>query len=252
MKLHEKLVCLCLCVALSACGSVGGSKTHSSSGTSKSSDSAHALDLQLRLARGYIERGEYSVAQEKLEKAQSINNRSPDVHTLLGFLNEKLRRSEKAESHYRKALSLKNDDGGANNNLGWFLCRHKRYTEADAYFKRAINDPFYKTPEMAAGNAGVCALKGNMMTEAEGYLRQAIALNPNQPSGLIGMSELMMRQGNFMKARAFLQRYEALGLRNPQALLLGVKIEEGNQNISAADEYRSQLQMLYPDYRSGQ
>lgn len=251
MKLHEKLLCLCLCLLLSACGSFGGTQSPSSS-SSKGSDSAHSLDLQLRLARGYIERGEYAVAQEKLQKAQSINNRSPDVHTLLGFLNEKLRREDKAESHYRKALSLKSDDGGANNNLGWFLCRHKRYAEADAYFERAISDPFYKTPEMAAGNAGLCALKGNMSAKAETYLRQALSLNANQPSGLIGMAELMLQQRNYLKARAFLQRYESLGLRTPQALLLGAKIEEGNQNRQAADEYRSQLQMLYPDYPSGQ
>jgi type IV pilus assembly protein PilF len=43
--------------------------------------------------------------------------------------------------------------------MGAFLCRLGRFPDAEKYFLRAVEDPFYKTPAAALANAGVCAAR---------------------------------------------------------------------------------------------
>ena len=88
-----------------------------------------------------------------------------------------------AEEHYRRAVQLEPTKGGPNNNLGAFLCRMGRGAEAEPYFRKAVADPFYSTPDVALTNAGVCQLKSNDAQAAERDFRDALQRNPEQWRG---------------------------------------------------------------------
>jgi type IV pilus assembly protein PilF len=60
------------------------------------------------------------------------------------------------------------------------------------------------------------------------------------------MSEVSYRQGSFLRARAFLQRYEAVGAMNEESLFLGFEIESKLGDEKSAERYRNELLQRYP------
>ncbi len=212
-----------------------------------SKDRVKASAVQVSLAQGYMERGRQEIALEHLRKALQLNPRSADAHTVTGVLNERIRRLEVAETHYRQAVTIEPESGDMNNNLGGFLCRAGKVEEAFQYFDQAVKDPFYRTPQAAMTNAGMCATSINRNDLAEAYLRRALDQDPNFSSALLPMAVILHDTGEHMKARAFAQRYEFAEGDSAEFLALAVDIEESLGDDRAAKEYASRLLAAYPD-----
>jgi type IV pilus assembly protein PilF len=121
----------------------------------------------------------------------------------MAVLFERIDRSKFAEKHYQRAVELDPEDGSTNNNFGAYLCRLGRYDEADTYFQRALDDPFYKTPGAAYANAGVCAARAGNAEKSESYFRKALEANPADSAALYELALANFRKGDFMRARAF-------------------------------------------------
>ncbi len=242
-RLPEFALSIVLAVLLTACGA--------STGTPRSNvdaDSRDAAALQVKLGRGYMEQGDLETAMDKLQRALQIDPRSVDAHTMLAVLNDRIRRPVQAESFYRKAVQLAPDNGEVNNNLGAFLCGTGKYQEADAYFLKAVDDPFYRSPAAALSNAGVCALKANDSVKAERYFRQVLNNQPTNATALYEMARLSHARQDDLRARAFLQRLEASSPPDPVALELGRSIETRLGDAAAARRYATRLKDEFPDY----
>ncbi len=244
-------VALGLGALLAGCASSGGVD-----GTPKARevdrDAKESAILQVKLGQGYLTEGELETARDKLQRALELDPTSVDAHTLMAVLNERINRPQVAEKFYRRAAELKPEDGSVNNNYGAFLCASGRFDEAEPYFLRALDDAFYRTPAVAYANAGMCALKAGNTERAELYLRQAIELQPDNRSALFELARISFSRGqrsDLMRARAFLQRYEATSAEiDPEALDLGARIEDGMGDAAAAAEYRRRLVSEFPQY----
>lgn len=200
------------------------------------------------LGLGYMHQGKLEVALEKLNKALAADPRYTDAHTVIAVLYEQIGDRTKAEEHYRRAVLQRPKSGNENNNYGRFLCDVlNRYDESAAYFEKAVADPFYQTPVVALTNAGSCAIKAGRLDAAERDLRLALERDPNQVSALLGMADVLYRKNEFFKARAFIQRYEAVGQTSAESLLLGRNIELRLGNANAAVDYTRRLRERFPD-----
>ncbi|PKL97594.1 MAG: type IV pilus biogenesis/stability protein PilW, partial [Gammaproteobacteria bacterium HGW-Gammaproteobacteria-7] len=208
-----------------------------------------AVRLNLGLAQGYMQRGDYEVALERLLKAEKLDPKSADVQTMLGFLNERIGRAELAKKHYSKSVELNPDSGAILNNYAAWMCRDGRAGEADAWFRRALKDPFYKTPEAALSNAGKCALDADDSARAEQYFRQLLEINPASAPALEHLARLSLEQGKLMSARAFWQRREAMPVEDPLLLDLAARIEQALGNAEGARRYQQRLSSDFPDFR---
>ncbi|HET6604186.1 MAG TPA: type IV pilus biogenesis/stability protein PilW [Xanthomonadaceae bacterium] len=231
-------------LALSACATGGGRSSASETGTTRS-----AADVNVQLGQKYMERGDLEIAMEKLRKAVELDPRSADAHTMLGVLYERIGRVELAGEHYARSVALDGDDGVMLNNYGGFLCRQRRYDEADAMFAKALEDPFYRTPNAALTNAGVCAMQAGRLERAESYLRRALEKEPRNSGALFQLAQVNFAKGEFLSARAFIQRLEAASPATAEALSLAARIEERLGDKAAADKYRKRLRTEFPDYR---
>ena len=198
------------------------------------------------LGQEYMQRGQYEVAMEKLKRAVAQDHTYAPAHTVLAVLYETLGEMDLAETQYREALKYDPNDGDTNNNYGAFMCRIGKYKGTDQYFLKAVKDPFYKTPAIAYANAGKCSLGQGDLDKAEQYLRQSLEYNKQLPSALLPMAEISYQQGNYMGARAFLQRYDSVGTMNEESLLLGYRIESSLGDAESANRYRTQLLQHYP------
>jgi type IV pilus assembly protein PilF len=198
-------------------------------------------EILVELGQRYYSRGEYEIALEKLQTALSIDPSSASGHTMIAILYETINDTERAAEHYRKSIQHGGRSGDVLNNYGSWLCRQRKFDEADETFRKALADPFYKTPESALANAGSCALAAGRFDIGENYLRQVLQARPNDDQALIGLAEIAFRKEEFMRARAFVQRADSQSPLGRSGLELAIRIEERLGDEQAAAGYRSRL-----------
>lgn len=216
--------------------------------TEKSDNSARkAAETNTALGRNYMDRGQYEIALEKLKRAVANDRTYAPAHTLLGVLYETIGETDLAGKEYRLAMKYDPKDGDVNNNYGAYLCARGEPGKAEQYFLTAVKDPFYKTPAIAMANAGSCALQRGDLDNAETFLRQSLKYDSQLGSALLPMAEVSYLQGDYLRARAFLQRFEALGAMDEKSLVLGYQIETKLGDQESAEKYRAELQKRYPN-----
>jgi len=233
---------------LSSCvSSGGGSGSNSLHKNSAAQEREEAARVNTELGQRYLEQGKLDIAMEKLERALEIDPTYANAHTVIGLLYERINDTKNAELHYRRAVELLPKLGAPNNNYGQILCNQGRLDEADKYFQRAVADPFYKTPDQAYSNAGVCLLRAGKVDQAEMDFRKAIETNPNSATALFRLASALYQKNDFFKARAFIQRFEALGPEDAESLYLAHNIEAKLGNADSAREYARRLKQQFPD-----
>ncbi len=234
----EKFIALILLLGLlQACVTVDPSKGRN--------EKASAVNV--RLGIGYLQQNKLELANEKLAKALRQDPSSAPAHNAFAILQDRLLQTEKAEYHYKKATSLDSKNSQANNNYGAFLCRHGRELESERYFKRALENPLYSTPEYAYTNAAICLLKVNQRDAARDYLRKALAAKSDFSPALLTMGELMFNQGEYDNARLYLDRYHLAARANAKSLWLSIRTTLELDSNGDVAELARRLADEFPD-----
>jgi len=215
--------------------------------TSAESQAEEAARIHTELGQRYMATGDLETSLEKLQKALRFDPDYAPAHTVIAVLYERINNLPLAEQHYRKAVALEPTKGAPNNNLGVFLCQTGKNAEALQYLQKAVADPFYQTPDVALTNAGVCRLRSNDVTGAETNFRDALARNPRNADALFQLANALYLGNDAFRARAFLQRFDALGQPTAEALKLGHDIESRLGNPEGALSYSKRLLGQFPD-----
>jgi len=208
-----------------------------------------AARFNVQLGMNYLQRGDLEGAREKLERAAQQDPNLPSAHAALGILYERAGDPRRAQDHLRRATRLSPDDPSMLNNYGGFLCRQGDYREGIRHFEMAAGNAYYRSPEVALANAGVCARSIPDLDLAENYFRRALEVNRNYAEALLQLADLSLEQERALQARAFLQRYEAVGPVTAYSLELGQRIETAAGDRRAAREYAERLRKEFPDSR---
>ena len=233
-----------LALALAGCAGTGGA-TRATKAQPEMSNKGMA---NLQLAQNYLAAGKYDVALDRAQRAMRNDPDSADVQVVLGMIRQALDDKTRAGEHFARAAKLAPDSGHVLNAYGAWLCEQQQYDEADAMFAGAALDPFYEAKAQAYYNAGRCSVLGGRLDRAEIALRKGLDLEPKNAALLEQMARLQYRQGNFMGARAFFQRREAVAEVGAELLELAIAIEEGAGDRAAAERYRTRLRQGFPDY----
>jgi len=211
------------------------------------SDSRKLVESNTSLGLEYMNRGQYEVALGKLKKAIREDPGYAPAQTVIAVLYERIGEQELAAKHYKKAYEAAPKDGDVNNNYGVYLCQQGKEDKAIEHFMKALKDPFYSTPAIALTNAGSCAIRYGHYVEADEYLRSALKIEPDLPDALMNMARLSFERGNYLSARAFMQRYEIAAKHEAETLLLAFRIEMASDNRKGANKYKLILESNFPD-----
>jgi type IV pilus assembly protein PilF len=204
-------------------------------------------EINAKLGLNYMRHGEYDVAEAKLKRALKENPRLGEAHHYLAELYRRTERYDEAKDHFRLALKYMPDDPNLQNNFGVFLCGQGDYREAIDLFVKVAASRDYKRPDDAYANAGLCALRIPDEKLGEMYLRRALAINKQLPNALYHMARLSFDHGQYMRARAFIERYASAAQPTPQSLLLGARIELALGDRATAEDYAARLATSFPD-----
>jgi type IV pilus assembly protein PilF len=246
-KLMQKRIIKAISVACIALSLIACETTTSLQTTKQKTEPnlKEASELNVRLAVGYIERKEYKIARDKLEKSIEQNPDYLPAYKTLAYLYALLGLSEKAEEKYQDALDLKPDDADLSNNYGAFLCTLQKYDEAQKMLRVAYTDPFYEYIYLAESNAGSCYVKQGEFKKAEALLRKSLRVQPTLPGSLISMAEVGVKTERYLMARAYIQRYHSVKPASPESLWIQILAEK---NLGAKDHYMKYARQLLDDF----
>lgn len=206
-----------------------------------------AARVNLQLGVDYARKNDFDLAIEKLNRAIKQDPSLTMAYSTIAYVYAAKGMNELAEQKYRKAISLDSADGTLSNNFGVFLCANGKTEEALRYFALAISNKNYSTPEVASTNAGVCAYRKPDLVAAERYFREALQVNPKFPDALSQMATLAYDQKDYLRCRAFMQRYLATGQATPQTLWIASLNERQLGDIEVAQDYESRLKREFPE-----
>ena len=192
------------------------------------------------------EAGRFDQARQQAQQAIKVDPQSGDAHTMLAVIASRSGNAADAGEHYRKALEIAPSNGAYANNYGIWLCGNGHAQDSLAWFDKALADPAYPTPTSALANAGTCAQQAGQPVRAETSWRHALALDPNLASALSGLAGLQFSRGEYLDARAFVQRWLAIAPQDASALQLAAQIEQKQGDNAAAQRYLLRLQAITP------
>lgn len=233
------IICLAaLTISLAGCAS--------SSGRSSGADLARASEINLNLAVEQLRKGNLALAKEKLDRALEQNPRNAAAHSTAGVLYERLGETNKADSHYQRAIALDPKNSEYKNNYAAYLCKRGAYERGEKLALQAAKDLLYRTREAAFFNAGTCARSRGDLTRAGALFRAALEVRPRFAAALLELAEIEYEQQNYLSARGFLERYMEVGRATPASLWLGVQIERALGNTAVEQHYANRLKTEYP------
>jgi type IV pilus assembly protein PilF len=211
-------------------------------------DLEEAARLNTQLGIDYMRKGQFDLALEKLQKALGQDDELGIAHSAIALVYQRKGETQLAGKHFREALDLNADDAGTLNNFGIFLCSQGEAEDAEEIFLRAAKNKDNNNPADAWANAGVC-LRGvpKARDRAEGYLREALKLNPRHPNALAAMAQISYDKKDYLRARAFLQRYEVGSRPTAQTLWLAAKTERALGDAGSARGFEKRLRTEFPE-----
>lgn len=228
-----------LAMALQSCVSTGLSDKKA----------GQAAQYNAQLGAEYLQKNELEQARDKLEKALSQDKNNALAHVTSGQLQHRVENTSQARVHFKKAIELEPDQADHRNSYGIFLCQSEEFEAAEKQFAIAANNKFYKTPEFALDNAGVCMLDADRLGKAEDYLRKAIQTNPEFSNSYLHMAELLYKRERLTVAGAYYDLYLSKGRETAESLLLGIQINRDSNKPAAAESYASKLLNEFPTSR---
>jgi type IV pilus assembly protein PilF len=236
-------VAAALALALAACTTT---EMQPAPGASKP-DLKEAARLNTQLGIDYMRKGQFDIALEKLEKALEQDDELGIAHSAIALVYQRKGETKLAGKHYREALDLNADDPVTLNNFGIFLCGQGEPEEAEKIFVRAAKHRDNTRADDAWANAGVCLHNTPKARDrAEGYLREALQRNPNHANALAQMAQISYDKKDYLRARAFLQRYELNGRATAQTLWLAARTERALGDHAMARSYERRLRSEFP------
>jgi type IV pilus assembly protein PilF len=200
-----------------------------------------AAVANMNLGAGYLRQGKLDLAVDRLQRALDQDPRLALAHATIAVAYDQLGDLEQAEEHYRRAAQLEPNNAAVVNSYAVFLCRQQRWQDARPYFRRAADSRDYRTPEVALTNAGICARDAGAIDDAATYFREALTRSPTYPDALVNMMELSYDAGNYLQARAFVQRYLDARPATAGVLLICFNVEQQLGNAPGAQRCAEQL-----------
>lgn len=204
-------------------------------------------DVYVELSGAYLREGQYNEALRNARKAVIVDPRHSNAHYILALVQQSLGQLDLADEAFRKAISLDERNPDVLNAYGSFLCNQGNYADADAHYRRALQNPLYNSPWLSLHNAGWCRQKAGDEAGAETDFRAALRANPRFAPSLLSMGEISLNRGAYLSARAYLQRYAELAPHTAESLWVGVRAEQQLGDRAQAAEYARKLKTRFPD-----
>lgn len=193
---------------------------------SDQTDADRRARVRMELAAAYFSRGQAATALDEVKLALQAKPDLGDAYNLRGLIYASMGEAALAEDSFKHALQLNPSDADTMQNYGWFLCQQRRFVDADAQFDAAVAVPNYRDATRTLLAKGVCQARNDRLAEAERTLQRSYELDPANPTTAVNLAEVLLRRGEYERARFYVRRVNAVDeMVSPQTLWLAARIE---------------------------
>ncbi|WP_250658504.1 type IV pilus biogenesis/stability protein PilW [Alkalimarinus coralli] len=231
---------------------LSGCVTTTESAFTRKADEAKALQNYIQLGLAYIQRSDFERARLNLGRALEIDSDSSEAYAALGLLYQQEAENTLAEEHFKTALSLDDKNTRGRTFYAAFLYRLERYEEALTQFQLAGNDTDYNGRAVIFINIAQCHLRLGQNKQAVKAYEKTLALDHSQPQALIGITQLLVDEGEYLKAQRYYNRMlniiKSSGMtHSANSLWLGIELARHFNNSTQESSYAVLLKRLYPE-----
>ena len=213
-------------------------------------DSSKRARVRMELASAYFSRGQLPTALDEVKRAIQADPQHGAAYNLRGLIYAGMGDEKLAEESFRRALQINPQDADVMQNFGWYLCQLKRFPEANSMFRQALAVPQYANTPRTLLTQGVCHARAGQWNEAEQSLLRSFELDSANPATAVNLTEVLLRRGDFERARFYIRRVNAQpDVANAQTLWLAARIEHRLGNRQGEQEFGSQLRNRFPTSR---
>ena len=236
----HKLVCFALLLLIGGCVSTVTEGP-------KPASTQQKLSAYLDLARGYLEKQDYTNARRPLKEALRVDNSSAEAHVLMASVYLGDGDTKLAEQQYKEALRHEPKNAMAQNNYGTFLFAQEKYKDAAEHLKIAADDPNYGRRGQAYENLGLTQLKLNQPDAAQQSFLRALMLNVDQPRSDFELASLYFKAGDFNRCKQYFEAYNRLAKPTAASLWLGVRLSRVLSDQDGLSSYALALKNMFPN-----
>lgn len=210
-------------------------------------DAEKASIANAELGVAYLRQGKYKVAMTKLKKAIAYDSDNAKANHYIAILYGQLKQNDLADSHFKIAMELDNEDSSIKNNYGIFLCGTSSFEKGLKLLNEALLDPLYSDKGQAYENMGLCAEKQGNIRNTENFYNTALTFKKNLPAALLGLAQIEFDKKNIQSAASYFDRYTKIAQHTAQSLWLGVLIERKKGRGGRSGSYALKLKRNFPD-----
>ena len=182
------LLCVAFFVVVSGCATTSQPSTRS------------AAQLQ-DMGEKCLAAGETAGALKYLTEAAEKKPNDAVIEYDLALAYDKRGLQDKALSHLQNALKIKPAYPEALNTAGYIYATRGQFELARGAFQKALDDPFYKTPQFAAYNLGRLYEKNGETERAMLYYQQAVKFDEHYGMAWLRIGQILEKSRRSAEAR---------------------------------------------------
>jgi len=210
---------------------------------------AKSAELHFRLGIDALSKNNMPKAFDELLRAESLAPDRADILDALGIAWIKHGNLDKAEEYYARAMR-QSPSASTYNNYGGLMLQQGHPQKAEKLFRKALEDPRYRNPDIAYINLGDALLAQGRFDEAIASYKQAGQLNPGQQLSRLKQARAYESTGRMHYAKAL---YEAILREHPDNLqamqsLLAMLKKKGNLKEARARLQKFSQHSNNPDH----
>ena len=114
-------------------------------------------------------------------------------------------------------------------------------------FMTVAGNRYYRTPEVALTNAGVCLRGAKRLDEAQEKFVGAIKARPNYAEATVQLANLQLERAQIPEARKVVDTYLNAFKPNPDVLLAAVNVARAAKDRMSEEKYSRTLRLEFPD-----
>jgi len=152
------------------------------------------------MGENYLAAGNIGMALRYFKAAEARRPKDPQLLYEIAIAYNRRGFRDQAKAYLEKALAVQPDYAEASNALGALLAEEGKFEEARRAFEKALNNPYYETPQLAAYNLGSLFFRMGNYREAQKYYQQALDLSPNYADAHLGLAKTLEALGDYAKA----------------------------------------------------
>lgn len=246
--MRQTIVIISFLFLLSACVSSETTVTtkNGGAGNKMAFDPQGAADTRVKLAVLYLQKNNMQQAKENIEKALEYQPNDANIYRVFAYYYQSVNEHGKAEELYKKSLSLDNKNADTYNNYGTFLCKQKRYQEADSAFLKAVEQSAYSSVANTYENAAVCAENAGNIDKSLFYYQYSLSHNPNKSYLNLSLAKLHINQKEYNAARLNLFDYQKKSQPSAESLWQWIRLSYATEKSASLTKYAGELLEQFP------